>query len=37
MNMYMDGKKREAVELFSKTLVTFSVITGIIILIAPFF
>ncbi len=32
--MYLDGKKREAIELFTKTLLTFSVITGIILLVA---
>lgn len=32
--MYMDGQKHEAIELFTKTLITFSVITGIIVLIA---
>ena len=32
--MYLDGHKREAVELVTKTLVAFSVITGIIVIIA---
>jgi len=32
--MYFDGQKREAVEFFTKTLVTFAVITGIVILVA---
>ena len=32
--MYLDGQKREAVEFFTKTLVTFAVITGIVILVA---
>ena len=31
--MYMDGAKREAVTLFTKTLLTFSVITGIIVVV----
>ena len=32
--MYLNGQKREAVEFFTKTLVTFAVITGIVILVA---
>jgi len=32
--MYLDGQKREAVEFFTKTLVAFAVITGIVILVA---
>lgn len=32
--MYMEGHKREAAELFTKTLVTFAVITGIVVIIA---
>lgn len=32
--MYVDGQKREAVELFTKTLGTFAVITGIVVLVA---
>ena len=32
--MYLDGQKREAVEFFTKTLVAFAVITGVIVLIA---
>jgi hypothetical protein len=31
--MYMDGQKREAIKFFTKTLLTFSVITGVIVLI----
>ena len=31
--MYIDGQKREAVQLFTKTLLVFSVITAIIVLI----
>ena len=31
--MYLDGQKRDAIELFTKTLITFAVITAIIILI----
>ena len=34
VSMYMEGQKHEAVELFTKTLVTFAVITGIVVLIA---
>ncbi|MEK7601594.1 MAG: hypothetical protein AAB480_03640 [Patescibacteria group bacterium] len=34
MQMFIDGQKREAVELFTKTLTTFAVITGIVVLIA---
>lgn len=32
--MYMEGQKREAVELFTKTLGIFAVITGIVLVIA---
>ncbi len=32
--MYAEGQKREAVELLTKTLVAFAVITGIIIAVA---
>ena len=32
--MYLDGQKREAIELFTKTFITFAVITGIVVLIA---
>lgn len=32
--MYAEGHKREAVELFTKTLTTFAVITGIVVAIA---
>ena len=32
--MYLNGQKREAVEFFTKTLVAFAVITGIVILVA---
>lgn len=32
--MYLEGQKREAVELFTKTLGTFAVITGIVVIIA---
>lgn len=32
--MYMEGQKREAVEFFTKTLVTFAVITGVAVVIA---
>ena len=32
--MYMDGKKREAVTFFTKTLLTFAVITGVIVVVA---
>ena len=32
--MYIEGKKREAVELFTKTLAAFAVITGIVIIVA---
>ena len=34
VQMFIDGQKREAVELFTKTLTTFAVITGIVVLIA---
>lgn len=34
MRMYIDGQKREATELFTKTLFSFAVITGVITLIA---
>jgi len=33
IRMYIDGQKREAAELFTKTLVTFSILTGVIVLI----
>jgi hypothetical protein len=32
--MYMEGQKREAVELFTKTLGTFAIITGIVVITA---
>jgi hypothetical protein len=32
--MYMEGQKREALELFTKTLGTFAAITAIVVLIA---
>mgnify|MGYP001567627315 FL=1 len=32
--MYLEGQKREAVELFTKTLGVFAVITGIVLVIA---
>ncbi len=32
--LYVEGQKREAVELFVKTLGTFAVITGLVVLIA---
>lgn len=32
--MYADGQKREAIKLFTKTLLSFAVITGVIVLIA---
>ena len=32
--MYIDGKKHEAIQLFTKTLISFAVVTGIIVLIA---
>ena len=32
--VYMEGQKREAVELFTKTLVAFAVITAIVVIIA---
>jgi len=31
--MYLDGQKRESVKFFTSTLITFSVITGIVIII----
>jgi hypothetical protein len=31
--LYMEGQKREAVELFTKTLSAFAVITGIVVII----
>src|SRR3989344_1023765 len=34
VQMYMEGQKREAVELFTKTLGAFAVITGIVVIIA---
>lgn len=34
VQMYMDGQKREAAELFTKTLGTFAVITGVVVLVA---
>ncbi len=32
--MYVDGQKREAIELFTKTLVAFAVITALVLLVA---
>jgi len=32
--MYVEGQKREAVELFTKTLGIFAVITGIVVVVA---
>ena len=32
--MYLEGQKREAVELFTNTLAAFAVITGIVLVIA---
>jgi hypothetical protein len=32
--MYMEGQKREAVELFTKTLAAFAAITGIVVIVA---
>jgi len=32
--MYLDGQKREAIELFTRTLVTFAGITAAVVLIA---
>jgi hypothetical protein len=32
--MYLEGEKREAVELFTKTLATFAVITGVVVVLA---
>ena len=32
--MYMEGQKREAIELFTKTLAAFAAITGIVVIIA---
>ncbi len=32
--MYMEGQKREAVELFMKTLAAFAVITSVVVLVA---
>ena len=32
--MYLEGQTREAVELFTKTIGTFALITGIVVLIA---
>ena len=34
VQMYLDGQKREAVELFTKTLGAFAVITGIALIVA---
>ncbi len=34
VQMYMEGEKREAVELFTKTLGAFAVITGVVVVIA---
>ncbi|MEK7635374.1 MAG: hypothetical protein AAB446_03030 [Patescibacteria group bacterium] len=34
--MYIDGQKREAITLFTKTILTFAIITGIIVLITFF-
>ena len=33
-SMYIEGHKREAAELFTKTLASFAVITGIVIVVA---
>ncbi|MDR3571522.1 MAG: hypothetical protein P4L81_04990 [Candidatus Pacebacteria bacterium] len=35
--MYAEGQKREAVEFFSKTLVSFALLTGVIVLLAFLF
>jgi len=32
--MYVEGQRREAVELFTKTLATFAVITGVVVAVA---
>jgi hypothetical protein len=32
--MYLEGQKREAVELFTKTLGTFAVITCVVVILA---
>ena len=32
--LYLEGQKREAVELFTKTLASFAVITGIVVIVA---
>lgn len=32
--MYMEGEKRAGVELFAKTLATFAVITGVVLIVA---
>ena len=32
--MYVEGQKREAIDLFTKTLAAFAVITGIVVIIA---
>lgn len=34
VSMYLEGQKREAVELFTKTLGTFALITGVVVLVA---
>ena len=34
MLMYMEGKKHEAIALFTKTLITFACITGIVLVAA---
>ncbi|HVU75890.1 MAG TPA: hypothetical protein VHD38_03615 [Candidatus Paceibacterota bacterium] len=33
VQMYLDGQKREAIDLFKKTLVTFGIITAIVLAI----
>ena len=35
--MYLDGQKREAVELFTRTLLSFAAVTAVILIIAFFF
>ena len=34
VHMFLDGQKREAAALFTKTLIAFSILTGFIVLIA---
>jgi len=34
MQLYMEGEKREAVELFTKTLMTFAAITAVVVVFA---